>query len=75
MFKSPLTAALAMLIATSSIASADMVKSEVKKPLITSTQNLPDLSTLTAVQISALVAAGLFVGFALTGNNSGSHGG
>jgi opacity protein-like surface antigen len=58
MMKSPIVAALVALVASSSIASADMVKPEVKKPLITSTQSLP-----------------VFVGFALSGNNSGSHGG
>jgi hypothetical protein len=47
----------------------------VKKPLITSTQSLPDFGSLTAAQVAALAAAGLFVGFALSGNNSGSHGG
>jgi len=75
MLKSTFIAAVAALVATSSIATADMVKPEVKKPLITSTQNLPDLSTLTATQLAALVAAGFFVGMALTGNDSGSHGG
>jgi hypothetical protein len=75
MMKSPIVAALVALVASSSIASADMVKPEVKKPLITSTQSLPDFGSLTAAQVAALAAAGLFVGFALSGNNSGSHGG